>query len=413
MTVTIPKCQLRGMTPSDLMLNDPACKVQDHTVEVGMNYVVNVPFGGCGMIQTVDNSTGIARSIYKQTIQTRNYNSSQFLLDVRFDLECETSTFFNATYGAIKPGAHLEQGSLARQGIFQLELAVFTSDAFSTPITGNLAYIIDTPVYVEGRSEPLSNALQLKLWSCKATPTSNINDQTSYYLISNGGCQKDPTVVFYTRASNGKVRFKFNMFEFVANNSLLAVQRGSVYLHCSFIVCTTTDTTGKCGSACHSRRRRSDDVEEQTVTKTIGPFTVESNDEDEPIQTVDESISISRGLARLNGGKSPALDDNASTEGRRIEFVVQAGSISSESVSALINAASIFFFVFGVYFVLRYVRSQSMRRDAAGKCIKHTVYHDSNPREPEWCKQCCHDPVPTGNIQSTLNLNQPPPQYEE
>ncbi|XP_078494505.1 uncharacterized protein LOC100177359 [Ciona intestinalis] len=414
MTLTIPKCRLRGLTPSDLRLNDAMCNVAAYTTEVGDNYVIDIPYGVCGATQELQGGSGGVMSLHKQTVQTRNFSASQLLPSVTFDIECTAPSQANTSSITLKPASHFVKGKLVQPGSFPLSLGVYTNNTFSAKQTGNLAFVIDCPVYIEGSSSPISDGLILKLWTCTATPTSNINDPISYALISNGGCQKDPTVEFQPRARNGEVRFKFNMFEFVSNRSALEVQRGPVYIHCSFIMCQTSDTTGRCGQVCHSRRKRTTDSEDgESVTKSVGPFILKAKDEKK--DTSNDDVEISRDDADFiqdditnDDITNDDITNDDITQGR-IEFVVEG----ERNRSTLGDAASIFVIVFGCYFALRYFRDRMTSGVVAGACVKHSL-EGYIPAQPDWCDKCCHKPVPTGLNQSDPDLHdQMPPEYQE
>nr|XP_002126420.1 uncharacterized protein LOC100177359 [Ciona intestinalis] len=415
MTLTIPKCKLRGLTPSDLRLNDVTCNVATYTREVGDNYIIDIPYGVCGATQELQGGSGGVLSLHKQMVQTRNFSASQLLPSVKFNIECTAPTQANTSSITIKPAAHLVEGKLVQQGNFPLSLDVYTNSSFSTKQTGNLAYVIDCPVYIEGSSSPISDGLTLKLWTCTATPTSNINDPVSYALISNGGCQKDPTVEFQTRASPGQVRFKFNMFEFVSNRSALEVQRGPVYIHCSFIMCRSSDTTGRCGQVCHSRRKRTTESDDgESVTKSVGPFTLKAKGEKDG--TSNEDVEISRDDADFiqddttnDDTTNDDITNDDITQGRRIEFVVEG----ERNRSTMGDAAFIFVIVFGCYFALRYFQDRMTSGVVPGACVKHPL-EGYIPAQPDWCDKCCHKPVPTGLNQSDPDLHdQKPPEYQE
>ena len=48
MQIIIPKCLLRGMTLSDLVLLDSTCDVSQFGTDDGSNYIVTIPMVACG-----------------------------------------------------------------------------------------------------------------------------------------------------------------------------------------------------------------------------------------------------------------------------------------------------------------------------------------------------------------------------
>nr|XP_002132132.1 uncharacterized protein LOC100178581 [Ciona intestinalis] len=273
-TATIPKCLLNGLTLSDLSLSDPLCTITG--VESGSNYIVSIPFIGCGITTSafVD-SSGNPKTNFTQIIQTRNISANQILPSFSTKVQCHYAAYVEPPVVVALNKSF--NGTAASGSTFQLETLAFKDSSYTTRYMSTDCIPVDTSVYLRA-SAALSSVLTLKVWSMHATPSANENDAQSYPMIT-AGCAVDSSVVILPSASN-EVKIKYNMFEFSSTATASNANKLPVYLHLSFNLCVVNDTSAACTQTCTQqpgRRKRSlADVKVSRV-KTLGPFKVGSN----------------------------------------------------------------------------------------------------------------------------------------
>ncbi|XP_078481163.1 uncharacterized protein LOC100178581 [Ciona intestinalis] len=278
-TAIIPKCLLNGLTLSDLSFMDSLCTITGISinllVESGSNYVVSIPFIGCGITtSTFIDGTGTPKTNFTQIIQTRNISASQELPSFSTTVQCHYTAY-------VEPPAVVAlnksfNGTAASGSTFQLETVAFKDSTFTTRYLSTDCIPVDTSVYLRA-SSALSSVLTLKVWSMHATPSANENDAQSYPMIT-AGCAVDSSVVILPSASN-EVKIKYNTFEFSSTMTASNANKLPVYLHLSFNLCVVNDASAACTQTCTPTGRRKRSLADVKVSrvKTLGPFQVGSN----------------------------------------------------------------------------------------------------------------------------------------
>ncbi|XP_078620432.1 CUB and zona pellucida-like domain-containing protein 1 [Branchiostoma floridae x Branchiostoma japonicum] len=137
-------------------------------------------------------------------------------------------------------------------GKYNFDMQLFQSVGFQQQID-TFPYVVqlNQPLYVQVQVLTPDQDLQLFAENCMATPSANILDPMSYTFISDG-CPVDSTFLSLFSSSQKQERFSINSFAFVEDYP-------EVYLHCTVLVCNSTDPTSRCAQGClppPSRHRR-------------------------------------------------------------------------------------------------------------------------------------------------------------
>ncbi|XP_035665915.1 zonadhesin-like [Branchiostoma floridae] len=136
-------------------------------------------------------------------------------------------------------------------------------------ISDTFPYVVqlNQPLYVQVQVLTPDQDLQLFAENCMATPSANILDPMSYTFISDG-CPVDSTFLSLFSSSQKQERFSINSFAFVEDYP-------EVYLHCTVMVCNSTDPTSRCAQGCLPppvRHRRADLGAEPRYNVYKGPI---------------------------------------------------------------------------------------------------------------------------------------------
>jgi len=151
-------------------------------------------------------------------------------------------------------------------GSFDVSIAVFKDDAFSTHFASDEIISIPAPLFVKTTLVDAADNLKLQFNRCWATPSADPQDATSYIFLENF-CGNEieitgDTLEVFENGEESYASFRLTSFEFHDDSS--------VFLHCDVKICDSSSEN--CVPDCSSsgRKRRSTDQAYNTIT--AGPI---------------------------------------------------------------------------------------------------------------------------------------------
>ncbi|XP_035667610.1 uncharacterized protein LOC118410178 [Branchiostoma floridae] len=272
MWVTFPLDLLDGYDVSGMRLLDPSC-----TADVNGTHVTFISaLGDCGTT-ALENATS-NKIIYSNEIVAPLEQSTTDGANViarpeedRWTISCRYVRGDTIAADTLFPVPAPSVVILYGDGAFTFSMSLYPSDGFTQPY-GQADFPVEVTisdnVYFGVSVEAAVSGLVLFVENCKATPSSNPDDSTQYYIIQDG-CQKDNTLQVFSTDSPTSVNYGISAFQF-ANES-----QPYVYLHCDVMVCLEDNPGSRCDEGCISSRRRrraADGSIEKRVALVQGPI---------------------------------------------------------------------------------------------------------------------------------------------
>ncbi|KAJ8300760.1 hypothetical protein KUTeg_022279 [Tegillarca granosa] len=242
------------------------------------NYVsISVPFGKCGTSEQ-SNETHI---IYTNTI--RYDYTTQIGNRVRVNLYyVEVSCYFerDLTDNLDKEMQPMSQYVTQKApGQFRVNMVFFRNNSFlNAETTYPLQLTLGEWLYVGLYLESIGSNLKLVVPNCKATPSTDRNDQTNYPLFINK-CAEEDTLAFFPMNTTA-FGYRYRTFKFMGFDSVI--------VHCEAFVCTLNETSASCDRSCNTtttaatttttaasagrRRRRDVDYHHDTIYVSSPPI---------------------------------------------------------------------------------------------------------------------------------------------
>ncbi|KAH9499708.1 hypothetical protein Btru_077619 [Bulinus truncatus] len=251
---------------SKLWMKDPSCVLTNN----GSHHVLTVPYDQCGtnvgyFTEYLDINTDI-------TVHTDIQADAPVVFgdDYTIHLACRVPRHaeIDGSFQAVTRDPIQEVGGNADLGF---HLKEYTSSDYSHEIT---RYPVQVPVNKEVFLEVTltdvtskNDTAGVKVNECRATPTANAQDSTSFLLVKDG-CPATHAVHLQPSPGPGTYRFSLQTFHFSGSVNHDDV----VYIHCDVGVCTP----GPCFNSCGSRRRRRTAARrsEAATTLTSGPHII-------------------------------------------------------------------------------------------------------------------------------------------
>jgi alpha-tectorin len=285
MTVSISKCAFDNMGNLDVaeaFMNGPSSKGADTNdggddckgTLTGDNYVFNSVLGTCGN-DVQNNGTHMS---YLNAVQAEQGTSNDVITRKRtlmIDFGCEFALDHVLTLadGFSPTITNIEVDMGTEEGKFEVTMAVYTDDQFTTAIDGPLELNVPDPIHVQVSNDDLT----VQLEKCWATPTDNPEDVLSYPFID-GFCGDDneinvyESLVVHKNGQDGMSRFSLESFMFNDNAD------AEIYIHCDISLCDSANE--QCEPLCdgsgnfQKRRKRRSAGSEGHGVASVGPFVV-------------------------------------------------------------------------------------------------------------------------------------------
>ncbi|CAH1267266.1 CUZD1 [Branchiostoma lanceolatum] len=221
MSVTFSRDELSGPNVTSLRLRDPSCTA-------------------------VLNNTHVTFSTALDECGTSFYKS------VRWTFSCHYVRDDTVSTGPLFPVPAPSVIVINGEGTFTFRMELYRTDGFLQPYSQGEFPVevgVNDQVYFGITAEASISGLVLFVENCRATPTSNKEDPTQYYIIQDG-CETDDTLREYPSEESASARFGFSAFKF--NNN----PQPYVYLHCDVMVCLENNGGSRCDQGCVGARRR-------------------------------------------------------------------------------------------------------------------------------------------------------------
>ncbi|XP_031416564.1 ZP domain-containing protein-like [Clupea harengus] len=225
------------LNKDNLRLSDPNCILHSN----GTHLLANVPLDGCGT-QIEDGGTYL---IFKNRILSNDDPSTIIRRETDVDIEfcCNYSMQGDVLLSYI---AHRPSLTFTKEGFgtFTYQFEFFQSQAFTQQDAKSYPLEFDVGDMMYMQIESISSVPNTELFaeSCRATPSDNPHDATSYPIILNG-CKADETVQIYANSNRSKVQFAMKAFKFMGHHD-------QVYITCSVILCEAGMTNSRCSQGC-------------------------------------------------------------------------------------------------------------------------------------------------------------------
>ncbi|XP_022111867.1 uncharacterized protein LOC110991064 isoform X2 [Acanthaster planci] len=230
--------------PAGMHLNDPSCTGEEFNET---HYILGATHDMCGTavesessnVQVVENIVHIPPQPESPSSPITRDNNIEVHVTCRLTGAKVTHAQFDPNITTI---VYYETG----YGTFNFQLRMFHDSSFGNKYRPR-DYPID--VYQKQRlyfeAKVMSNDdMSIFLQSCRATPTANPRDPTSYVFIDSG-CKVDDTVQFHELSNSMLKRFSIEAFAFIGNNL-----HGSVFVHCDIATCFADDIDSPCARGC-------------------------------------------------------------------------------------------------------------------------------------------------------------------
>ncbi|OCT64264.1 hypothetical protein XELAEV_18045366mg [Xenopus laevis] len=265
MITSFRKCELRALkidVKNIVVTNSDCFNVSNNNTTNTYSVLAPLQEGKCGMKLTTN------------TTHASYVNSFEFIIvlpgNVVRDKLITTSTCVypldmrHSLFTALNPIISTVNLYISDTGEFKAYMGIYKNDDYKNPYEGTQVDIytktvIYIGVFLDG---PDTSQYAMVLKNCYATPSSNADDSTKYYIIQNS-CPSviDDTVNVAENGLSSQARFSFQMFAFLGDVS-------QVYLHCEIYVCDNKATT--CLPTCSTRATNTN--EGTTYNMKIGPF---------------------------------------------------------------------------------------------------------------------------------------------
>ncbi|XP_041432235.1 uromodulin-like [Xenopus laevis] len=261
MITSFRKCELRALkidVKNIVVTNSDCFNVSNNNTTNTYSVLAPLQEGKCGMKLTVSDAhtvycfMGYSRLPFlfqTNTTHASYVNSFEFIIvlpgNVVRDKLITTSTCVypldmrHSLFTALNPIISTVNLYISDTGEFKAYMGIYKNDDYKNPYEGTQVDIytktvIYIGVFLDG---PDTSQYAMVLKNCYATPSSNADDSTKYYIIQNS-CPSviDDTVNVAENGLSSQARFSFQMFAFLGDVS-------QVYLHCEIYVCDNKATT--------------------------------------------------------------------------------------------------------------------------------------------------------------------------
>lgn len=219
---------------------------------------ITIPYSQCGT-NTTTNDTHI---VYTNSIKYDHSVTGNNIVRVNTYI-IEVSCEFPRDVDTVKGFTPVtETVTKKASGLFIIGMK-FYNDSFNTALNDSIQMTLGAWLNVALTLEAIDPNLKLVVPKCKATPTNNSNDPTTFDLFDNK-CASEPTLGFFPLNST-VFGFRYQTFKFV--------HYSNVYIQCDAFVCLISEKNAQCDRSCASTNtgRRKRDVSGKDIYHVISP----------------------------------------------------------------------------------------------------------------------------------------------
>lgn len=213
------------------------------------NFWITAPFEGCGSIIEAQQNVIVQKN--SATVKVINITNNVISREhvYKYNMECVFPRNKNVSIGE----HYNVTDSITRiynkssVGLFRTFISVYDSSSYIRTAINPVTVTSNQPIFIGIKKMTENKNLKMIVQQCFATPTADVNDETSYIFFHNK-CALDSTFRIL-KYNEHEFNFVINTFKFIKISRV-------VYIHCRIYICKTNSTLPICDQNCSYRKRR-------------------------------------------------------------------------------------------------------------------------------------------------------------